>query len=96
MGIFGTKAKTFEEYLREQKKKAKWFIAQLVKGGVPRSAIATNDFNTNLTPRVYITIPYGRPGGGRDKGYERWNLLTVKQAIRFYKTAGYRKPKGRR
>lgn len=93
MGIFGTKAKTYEEYLRELKKKAKWFIEKLVKGGIPRSAIATNDFNTNLCPRVYITIPYGRPGGGRDKGYERWNPLTVKQAIRFYKTAGHRKPK---
>jgi len=70
---------------REEEEKAQWFISQLVKGGIPRSAIATNDFSSNLVPRVYITIPYGRKGGGKFKGYQRWNNMTVKQAVRFYK-----------
>jgi hypothetical protein len=75
---------------REERAKAQWFISQLVKSGVPRSAIATNDFSSNLVPRVYITIPYGKIGGGKQKGYQRWNATTVKQAVKFYKTGGGR------
>jgi len=85
MGIEGKRESYVQQLQREEKEKAQWFIAQLVKGGVSRAAVATNDFTSNLIPRVYITIPYGRKGGGNRRGYQRWNSLTVKQAISFYK-----------
>ena len=88
MGTKGKQESYIQRLQRKEKEKAQWFIAQLVGGGVPRSAIATNDFSSNLVPRVYITIPYGRKGGGSNRGYQRWNDLTVKQAIKFYKKGG--------
>jgi hypothetical protein len=75
----------YKRFEKELKEKAQWFIAQLAKGGIPRSAIATNDFSSNIVPRVYITIPYGRPGGGKQKAYQRWNTTTVKQALKWFK-----------
>jgi len=75
----------YKKYEKETKEKAQWFIARLVKGGIPRSAIATNDFSSNPVPRVYITIPYGRPRGGQQKAYQRWNTTTIKQALRWFK-----------
>ena len=74
-------------YVKDQERVARWFMGQLVKSGVPRSALGTTDFHSS-TPRVYITIPYGRPGGGRNRGYQRWNPTTVKQAVKFYKSGG--------
>ena len=71
--------------IKKQKEQADWFIKQLVKGGVPRRAIATNDFNTNLVPRVYVTIPYGTVGGGKQRSYQRWNNHTVGQALKFWR-----------
>jgi len=75
----------YKKYEKESREKAARFIAQLVKGGIPRRAIATNDFSACPTPRVYITIPYGRPRGGQQKSYQRWNTTTVKQALRWFK-----------
>jgi len=73
--------------IKEQERVASWFISRLVKAGVPRSALRTTDFHSS-TPRVYITIPYGEPGGGKSRGYQRWNPTTVKQALKFYKSGG--------
>lgn len=87
--------KTIKEMIEEDKKKAKWFIGELVKRGILRSAVATNDFDTNLVPRVYITIPYGRVGGGKQKGYQRWNDNTVKHAVKFWKANSKKNPKRR-
>ena len=75
----------YQKQLAEDKRKAKWFIAELVKKGIPRSAVVTNDFDSNPIPRVYITIPYGRPHGGKNKGYQRWNPTTVKQAVSWFR-----------
>ncbi len=75
----------FDAQIRTDKKKAAAFISKLVRAGIPRKAIATNDFNSSLTNKVYITIPYGRKGGGMSRGYMLWNDNTLKLALRFWR-----------
>ena len=88
MGSSASRRSWLDKLIREDKAKARWFMSRLVKLGVPRSALATNDFHSSLTPKVYITIPYGRLGGGRSKSYQRWNDATAKSAVKFYKSGG--------
>jgi len=74
------------QILERQKHEADCFIAELIKMGIPKSAIATNDFSASLYPRVYVTIPYGVSHGGKSRGYHRWNNRTLSQAVKFYKS----------
>lgn len=88
MGTAESRESYIRKLQREEREKAQWFMSKLTKGGIPWSAVTTNDFSSSLVPKVYITIPYGRIGGGKHKGYQRWNLTTVKQALKFYKSGG--------
>lgn len=81
----------YQAQLKKDKEKAQWFISELIKNGIPKSAIATNDFDANPIPRVYITIPYGKDRGGKSKGYQLWNSRTLEFALNWWfdKPIGY-------
>ena len=75
---------TTKDYNKMLYKQANSFIYGLVGGGIPRKAIATNDFSSNSNPSVYITIPYGKKNGGTYKRYSRWSNYDLLNALRWW------------
>lgn len=61
------------------------FIQALMRLGIPLSAIDTNDFHSNTQPAVYVTIPYGFPGGGKFKRYIAKTKHNAINAVKFYR-----------
>lgn len=66
------------------------FIDDLIKKGVPLSAIMTNDWSSSPNTIVGITIPYGsKKNGGKSKSWKnRFGDSTLKSAVEFWKTKG--------
>jgi len=64
------------------------FIYDLMSRGIPCSQINTNDFSCNTKPSIYITIPYGREGGGKSKriSVNYLNNRSLNSAINFFTT----------
>ncbi len=62
------------------------FIHRLMSEGVPLSSIDVNDWNANLSPGIYVTIPYGGRKGGSYRIYHRWSKKDIKSALKFYKS----------
>ncbi len=60
------------------------FIWKLICEGIPKDALCTNDFKACPTAKVYVTIPYGRRGGGKKREYCQWNKKTVRSALKFW------------
>ena len=65
------------ETLKEMKKSGYYyqpalrFIEDMVKKGIPLSAIDTNDWHSSPNTIVYLTIPYGRTKkGGKSKQWK--------------------------
>jgi hypothetical protein len=88
--------KTFEAYLdvdgnlREfdfvDDTKAKYmdFKQKLIDAGIyPKSIVGVY---YEHTPRPYwvVTIPYGHPGGGKDKVFRRFGEADVEKAVNFW------------
>ena len=47
------------------------FVSRLMDQDIPASAIMTNHIDNCPEPVVYVTIPYGNPGGGTRREYHR-------------------------
>ena len=64
------------------------FIKDLVKKGIPLSAITTNDWNSSPNTRVYVTIPYGsKKMGGKSKDWKnQFGERALKTALKFWKS----------
>ena len=79
--------RTFESMKRDAHyKKAIPFIENLLKAGIPLSAILTNDWHCNLVPREYVTREYGRSQGGQSNSSHqtRLGIKSAKKLAEFY------------
>lgn len=62
------------------------FIDKLLALNIPLSAIDTNDWHSNIMPRVYVTREYGRRSGGavRKAHVNQFGIKTAQRLAKFY------------
>ena len=66
------------------------FVEDLIKNGIPLSAIMTNDWSSSPNTIVVVTIPYGsKKNAGKSKSWKnRFGDSNLKSALDFWKTKG--------
>ena len=70
--------------LNADAQKAIDFMETLVKKGIPLEQINTTDWNS-APIKVFVTVPYGKKGGGKRKEFKRFSDREVASAMKFWK-----------
>lgn len=63
------------------------FVDQLIAAGVPLASIYTNHIEHSPEAVVYVTIPFGNPGGGRSREYRRMSSRDAVRAAAWFTKA---------
>lgn len=80
---FGYSLQSMNDAMESKGKRAIKFIETLQEKGIPLEQINTTDWSSNSI-RVFVTIPYGKKGGGKNKEFNRFSEQEVNAAIKFW------------